>query len=308
MEKDTLSRPDCIPVWEFTEMNFRHFGPNSVPVEFANSSPRFHINRLQGITNKIAFPLPPHRKPVYDFIFVTKGSTIRGKALTKYTVEPNQFFFLPAFQITSHKFMSDDIEGYFCHFNLDIFNELTTPQQLLRKFAFLRFIGNPLIKINETVENNVLFLMRRLERLLNNKNGVRLDLAAGYLVALFSEIANHAVVNEIEQSDTALKITENYKDALSRHIYNLQLVSDYADQLNITPNHLNKCVKRTMGISAQDLLNRMLILEAKALLKQTDLQVKEIAFQLSQKNHSDFSRFFKSKTGMTPKEYRSSKS
>ncbi|MFM1877353.1 MAG: hypothetical protein RLZZ241_219, partial [Bacteroidota bacterium] len=128
------------------------------------------------------------------------------------------------------------------------------------------------------------------------------------LVALFSEIANHAVVNEIEQSDTALMITENYKDALSRHIYNLQLVSDYADQLNITPNHLNKCVKRTMGISAQDLLNRMLILEAKALLKQTDLQVKEIAFQLSQKNHSDFSRFFKSKTGMTPKEYRSSKS
>ena len=72
----------------------------------------------------------------------------------------------------------------------------------------------------------------------------------------------------------------------------------------IVANHLNKCVKTTTGQSAQDLLNEMIVLEAKVLLKQTDMQISEIAYKLSQQNHSDFSRFFKAKTGMSPKEYK----
>ena len=74
--------------------------------------------------------------------------------------------------------------------------------------------------------------------------------------------------------------------------------------LSVTPNHLNKCVKSTIGKSAHDLLSEMILLEAKVLLKQTSLSVSEIAYQVGRNEISDFGRFFKSGTGLTPGEYR----
>ena len=70
------------------------------------------------------------------------------------------------------------------------------------------------------------------------------------------------------------------------------------------PNHLNKCVKAATGKSAQDLLSEMVLLEAKVLLRQTSLSVNEIAFKIGKEDTSDFIRFFKSKTNLTPTEYR----
>ena len=81
-------------------------------------------------------------------------------------------------------------------------------------------------------------------------------------------------------------------------------MAEYAGLLNVSPNHLNKCVKSTTGKSAQDLLSEMVLLEAKVLLRQTSLSVNEIAFRIGKEDSSDFIRFFKSKTNLTPTEYR----
>jgi AraC-like DNA-binding protein len=58
------------------------------------------------------------------------------------------------------------------------------------------------------------------------------------------------------------------------------------------------------GKSAQDILSEMVILEAKVLLKQSDMHINEIAYKLTGQDHSSFSRFFKTHTGVTPKEYK----
>ena len=59
-----------------------------------------------------------------------------------------------------------------------------------------------------------------------------------------------------------------------------------------------------MGKSAHDVLKEMLLLEAKVLLKQTNLTISEIAYKIGKNEISDFARFFKSQTKMTPSEYR----
>lgn len=71
----------------------------------------------------------------------------------------------------------------------------------------------------------------------------------------------------------------------------------------MTPNHLNKCVKATTGKSAHELLDDMLLLEAKVMLKQTGLSIAEVAFRIGKTELSDFGRFFKQKTDL-PREYR----
>jgi AraC family transcriptional regulator, transcriptional activator of pobA len=83
-------------------------------------------------------------------------------------------------------------------------------------------------------------------------------------------------------------------------------VSEYAEFLTVSLGYLNKCVKATTGRTPHDLLDDVVLLEAKVLLKQTDLHINEIAYKIDKQDPSDFGRFFKNKTGMTPKEYKQS--
>ena len=164
--------------------------------------------------------------------------------------------------------------------------------------------GNPIIEVDEAVKPFLFNIFERLETEYRKGEQSNFEIISVYLLALFTELKRFYTPSVSVKKNTALMITQNFKDALSRHIYEKQKVTEYADFLSVSPNHLNKCVKATTGQSAQDLLNEMIVLEAKVLLKQTDMQISEIAYKLSQQNHSDFSRFFKAKTGMSPKEYK----
>ncbi len=303
-KQNCMSKPAEIPIWDLNEMSEHHFGTAQPTVFHSSSHHLFHINRIETISNEIQFPLPPHRKPVYDFLFLTKGLTRRSKALNPYEIGANTFFFLPANQITNHDFMRSDTEGYFCHFNFDMFTNHLPQHNILRDFPFLQFIGNPIVEIDETVKPFIINVFQRLEVEYGKDSNANLDIITVYLLTLFTELKRFYTPSVSEKKNTALMITQNFKDALARHIYEKQKVVEFADLLAVSPNHLNKCVKATTGQSAQDLLNEMILLEAKVLLKQTDMQISEIAYKLSQQNHSDFSRFFKAKTGMTPKEYK----
>ena len=78
----------------------------------------------------------------------------------------------------------------------------------------------------------------------------------------------------------------------------------YADKLCLTHKYLSKLIKQASGRSAPDWIDEFVILEAKNLLKYTNMAIKEIVFQLHFPNQSVFYKFFKAHTGMTPSEYR----
>lgn len=109
-------------------------------------------------------PLPPHRKEVFDFIFLTRGKLIRSKGLDTYEISAHQFFFLPAYQFTTMQSLSADASGYFCHFNSDIFYKRLFQKELLQQFPFLHFTGNPVVKVNQKVAAFIMQLLSRLEQ------------------------------------------------------------------------------------------------------------------------------------------------
>ena len=78
----------------------------------------------------------------------------------------------------------------------------------------------------------------------------------------------------------------------------------YADQLCLTPKYLSKLVKQASGRSAPAWIDSFVILEAKNMLKYSDMAIKEIVFALHFPNQSVFYKFFKAHTGITPSEYR----
>lgn len=284
---------------------FKIAGWRSMQGPFYNT---FHINRIEDVRQVMKFPMPPHRKTVIDFIFITHGSMIRQKGLTRYEVPANTFFFLPAHQISFDDWMSDDIQGYYCHFDTNLLTKRWQKQDLENEFPFLQFLGHPLVILDNEMLTQILPLINRLYTEYKKKRSDSIDIFRIYLLALFTELKRAPQYGESTTTDqsnnAALRFTQLYKNALSQFIYEKQHVAEYADLLHISPNHLNKCVKTATGQSARDLLDEMILLEAKVLLAQTDLSVSEIAYQIGKQDPSNFGRFFRTKMGITPKEYR----
>lgn len=83
-------------------------------------------------------------------------------------------------------------------------------------------------------------------------------------------------------------------------------MSFYSTQMGVTPKYLSTVIKEISGKNATDWINEYVILEAKTLLKNSDLQIKAICHELNFSSVSVFSKYFKLNTGMTPKEYRNS--
>ncbi|MXO04456.1 AraC family transcriptional regulator [Flavobacterium sp. HBTb2-11-1] len=85
----------------------------------------------------------------------------------------------------------------------------------------------------------------------------------------------------------------------------LPTVKYLADALHLSPNYLTDLLKKETGMSAQDHIHYFLMEEAKSILMNTDSSVAEIAYSLGFEYPQYFSKLFKTKTGKTPKEYRS---
>ncbi len=84
-------------------------------------------------------------------------------------------------------------------------------------------------------------------------------------------------------------------------------VKFYAERLCLTPNYLSGVIKGYSGKSAKEWINEYVVLEAKIMLKNTDLSIQEIAYRLNFVTQSAFGKYFKSLTGMGPKLYRNGK-
>ncbi len=80
-------------------------------------------------------------------------------------------------------------------------------------------------------------------------------------------------------------------------------ISFYADKLCLTPHYLSTVIRKTSGQTVMQWINQAVILEAKVLLKHSDMLIFQISDELNFPNPSFFSKFFKRMTGMTPAEY-----
>lgn len=81
-------------------------------------------------------------------------------------------------------------------------------------------------------------------------------------------------------------------------------VAYYAERLGLSSKYLSTLVKQETGVAALTWINRIVLYEAKKLLKTTDKTINEIAEILHFNSPSSFIRFFKTQSGITPHVYR----
>ena len=97
---------------------------------------------------------------------------------------------------------------------------------------------------------------------------------------------------------------KQFTELLGEHYIRERSVGFYARQLCITPKYLTTLIKRISGKSVSEWIDSYVILEAKTLLKYSNMSVQEIAYYLNFPNQSFFGSYFKRNTGMSPSQYK----
>ena len=91
---------------------------------------------------------------------------------------------------------------------------------------------------------------------------------------------------------------------MEEHFIQYHKVNEYAELLNVTPNHLSETIKKITGKTAGEVIHQRLILEAKRRLLHSSISAKELAYALNFNDPSYFSRFFKANTDLSPEGFR----
>lgn len=114
------------------------------------------------------------------------------------------------------------------------------------------------------------------------------------------KITNHKILNRLEE------LLKEYFDQDSLIESGLPTVQNIAKELNVSPNYLSGLLKTLTGQSTQQHIHEKLIEKAKEKLSITSLSVSEIAYDLGFEHSQSFSKLFKTKTNLSPLEYRQS--
>jgi YesN/AraC family two-component response regulator len=100
------------------------------------------------------------------------------------------------------------------------------------------------------------------------------------------------------------ELVNRFLELLDKNFREDKMVSVYAGQLLVTPNYLNKIVKKGTGFSAGHHIRQRVILEAKRMARFSDSGMKEIAYNLGFLDSAHFSKFFKSVAGTNFSEFK----
>ena len=94
-----------------------------------------------------------------------------------------------------------------------------------------------------------------------------------------------------------------FHNQIGQNLWQKTTIADHAVRLRISATHLNRVCREVAGKSALDVIHDRLIQEAKRSLAYTVLPIADIGYQLGFTDPSYFSRFFKSRTGLSPRAY-----
>ncbi len=176
----------------------------------------------------------------------------------------------------------------------------------------MRLLDNPCITLDEfqmSLANDYFNLAKKVVKApFTNKKEIISSLLTS-LTYLSTDVWAHQVDEARKKANTQHsarlnQIFEEFIALVNEHHCSERSMAFYADKLCLTPKYLSKLIKQASGKSAPEWIDEFVILEAKNLLKYTNLAIKEIVFQLHFPNQSVFYKFFKAHTGMTPSEYR----
>ena len=240
-------------------------------------------------------------------VFCLKGSISGSINLEKYTLNAPGLLIILSNQILQHEQISDDFCGHYIIMSSRFLNSLTFEMNdRLPVFRTIR--ENPVIPIESSDIEYIMGYFSLLQQSIKMKDiSNRFYIAKHLIMALFYRLSNQ--YHKLPETNKKTKqeiLVDNFIKNVKIYYKEQRGMEFYADKINLTPKHLSKVIKETTGKSANNWIDSHVILEAKALLKSTNMTIQQISDELNFPSQSFFGKYFKRVVGMSPKEYEKS--
>lgn len=272
----------------------------------------FTIHYLQDTFKTLPVRSVPFRPNYFSFLFVRDavGSyTIDDMGFevrpgTVYFTNPGNYRMFECFSVTDMCLITFN-ESYLKEYvHADIYSQ----------FAFLltETVGPRILNDEEFLEIEKLY--RLIHEYQHSDSVYKLQIVGSLMVALLLKIKEvfFQDYNPLYEGNRSSQIVKNFKLNLENHFRELvkgkarlQLrVQDYADMQSLHVNYFSNVISSKTGKSISSWITEKTVTEAKVLLQNNELSVKEIANQLGFLEASHFSNYLKKHDGQSPGAYR----
>lgn len=247
----------------------------------------------------------PHRHDFYTVLIVNSAEGEHHIDFNQYALGQQQLFFVSPGQV--HQVIEHSKpKGYVLTFSHLFLFENGIDQSFIDSLNLFQDYGqSPPLEPKETEFKAIQKLVKQIYKLHHSDKDLKSQSIGAYLKLILIACNNicciDPVINKHVTSD--VQLLRNFKVLVDRH-YKLQhSATYYADQLNITPDHLNRVIKGKTGKTTKGYIQSRIVTEAKRQLYFTDHSTKTIAYDLGFQEAANFSAFFKKCTGYSPTQF-----
>jgi len=245
-------------------------------------------------------PFLPHRLNFFAILIISDGEVNHSVDLKNYHLRAGDVMVISKGQI--HAFdQNSQYKGYLVLFT-EAFMQKYIAQSTIIKVTHLYnyFIGQEIIS---NPDNNQMMI----ETIKNELNipSPSLPNIIGALLSIYLLRLNDNNINSTMQIDNrSLKLFNAFKTLVEERFTKTRNAKVFASIMSISYKHLNEVCKIIVNMTAKAFIDNYVTLEAKRKLITTSLSVKEISFSLGFDEPTNFLKYFKRQTNLSPAEFR----
>ena len=281
-----------------------------MPDNFRHEIGHFNMFRLEPFVEGKPTNIPYRRRDFYKIMLV-KGSSQVHFADKIVTIK-KQALSLSNPQIPYKWEHLDKIrEGVYCIFNQQLFHQFGQ----LTQYEVFQPNGTHVFELADDDVGHVSAIFERMEREFNSDYKYKYDVIRNLIFELLHfALKLHPTEHlERQQPHASQRIAALFLELLERQFpiddmhptVQYRSASDFADQLNVHVNHLNRAVKEITDKTTTQLIAERILQESKILLRHSHWNVSEIAYSLGFAEVTHFNNFFKKHSGQSPSKFRS---
>lgn len=275
---------------------------------FDGFHPKLEIKKLESINGHFNMLKEAHRSSFLQLLIISNGTGLIDVDSRQYNIYPKSLFASAGSSISKFQ-LEKDTSGYAVFF---------TPEFLYRYPEDLHWINDlllfdplselNLLPISDTEYSEISALINNIETELHSiEVFAREEILFNTLktlIILSERIKRTKITSPQKESGNSLFINE-FRNKLEENYIHTRMVKDYADSMNITPRKLNNILFDSYGKSAKQFIEERVLLEIKRLIIHSEKNIKEIGHSLGFTDPTNFNKFFKRYTKLTPADFRS---
>jgi AraC-like DNA-binding protein len=263
----------------------------------------FGLYSSENVRTKIG----PLKSQFFRIGFCRKGSLQVDFGLETFTHTADTIHFNFPGQLFSMDNVSADMYSMYILFTTGFIEPLLPLHTLQGQFPFLDYTGIPFFKLSAEEAKRIEDLFYEIDTEIRSANTDKAN-AIRLLINLILIQARRSYTRQelatTYHNTKSSSLVVRFKKLVGRHFVKIRTVAEYASKLAVTPKHLSKVIKEETGKTPSDFIDEMLLMEIKALLRHSGLNISEIAYELDFADPSHLATFFKKHQGTTPLQYR----